>query len=176
MNIVDETISQVERLYENVTGKSIKDGEMRHEPVSAEIDPIALLNVRLDHLLQLIESPATQTQLAPINPPLSAWENETHYLLRLEVPGVEKEDIDISLRGNMIVVTGKRKPMSLDKEFQPRWIEFTGGVFQRVINVPVSNINSEINSNLKNGVLEITLPKHVAGSTTKSGSKKDKAQ
>ncbi|MCB0419978.1 MAG: Hsp20/alpha crystallin family protein [Bdellovibrionales bacterium] len=175
MNLLEDTIQKVERLYENVTGKDFNAKEATHEPISAEIDPYLLLDVRMNQLLSLLESPATQMMLRPSIPPMSAWENENLYLLRFDIPGVEKSDIDITVRGAYLIINARRKPLTQDSGMQPRLIEATSGQYHREVLLPKENLTSEISSNLVNGVLEISIPK-VSTTSKGTSSKKSKAQ
>lgn len=176
MNLIEDTIQKVEKLYENITGKDIQGAEASRQPISAEIDPIMLLDVRMNQLMGLMETPVVNHMLRPTIPPMSAWESESHFLIRLDLPGVEKTDIDITVRGNHLLVNARRKPMSIDAGFQPRLVESNSGIFHRAIVLPTENLTSEISSNLIDGVLEISIPKQAAQTSKSTASKKSKAQ
>ena len=174
MILVEDTIQRVEKLYEVITGKEIQNEHSQRPPISAEVDPMMLLNVRMQELLQLMNAPAIHSLLQPQIPQLSAWESESHFLIKLDVPGVAKEDIDISVKGNALIVNARRKPMSVDKGFYPRRIESPSGNFHRTIILPMENATAEISSHLENGVLAISIPRQTT-SNAKSV-KKAKAQ
>ncbi len=157
MNI-EETIGQVERLYQQATGQQLPNGQ-NHHPIQPNVDPIALLEARISDLLSLIQDPRVQKQLQAWAPPLSVWESEEKIFIRVDLPGVSKEDIDISLKNNMVCINGLRRNIPQDAGFMPRLVETQFGHFARNIILPAEIINTEISSSVKDGILEINLQK-----------------
>jgi HSP20 family molecular chaperone IbpA len=170
MNI-DETILAVEKLYHDVTGQQLPSGTMKHT-VQPNVDPIALLETRLHELHHLLQEPSVWRSLQPWAPPMSIWESDEKILVRLDLPAVGKEDVDISLRGNVLIVTGTRQAIPQMSGFMPRLTEPAFGHFHRAIHLPIENFSPEISSNIKDGVLEITIHKQ-AGAGTDRGTKKN---
>jgi|GEM_PF-2208000 len=158
MNI-EETITQVEKIFENVTGNKLSGTEVRHN-MNSQIDPLTLLEMRVAELTQVIQDPYLVQKLQPWTPPISVWENEDKIIVRLDIPAVSKEDIDIALRGNLLVISGNRKNLPQDAGFRPRLVEGTFGHFLRSIVLPFEAMTSDISSSLRDGVLEVTLMKH----------------
>ena len=79
-------------------------------------------------------------------------ENKKEYYLNMDLPGVEKKDVNVRLENNHVIVSGERKNDTADNEH-------AYGKFERIFKVP-SNVNiNKINANLKNGVLNIAFPK-----------------
>src|ERR1700704_4588422 len=91
MNI-DETILEVEKLYHHVTGQQMPATNNTKQTLHTNIDPIALLEMRLHELQQMIQDPAVWTHLQPWTPPMSVWESDEKIILRLDLPAVAKED------------------------------------------------------------------------------------
>lgn len=80
-------------------------------------------------------------------------------LLKVEVPGVKQEDINISIEENTLTVKGERKHESrVDEEGYSRF-ERSYGTFQRSVLLPPTVDADHVKATYKDGVLEIQLPK-----------------
>ena len=92
-------------------------------------------------------------------PPVDIQETEDAYRLVAELPGLTKDDINITLENNVLRLSGERKfEKDVKKESYQR-IERTYGVFARSFALP-SQVNSEkVQAAFENGVLTITVPK-----------------
>ncbi len=170
MNI-DATISAVEKIYTQVTGVTLPAGPLKHS-IQPNVDPIALLESRIIELNQLLQNPAVWKQLQPWTPPMAIWESHEKILIRLDLPAVSKEDLDISLRGNTLVVSGNRAALPMIAGYMPRLTESAFGQFYRAIQLPIENITPELTSTIKDGVLEISISKQGQERTKKNASGK----
>jgi HSP20 family protein len=147
MNQIEETINEVERLYQRVTGKSVPS-EIQTQPRVEGVDPALLLDEKLNQLLSLLNEPQVVQSLQPIVPPMNAWESQDNYMIRIEMPGVKKEDIDLTIRGQYLIVNGLRKNSEMSG-FVPKLIETKNGCFQKVVNLPQKCSTKEIHSEIK---------------------------
>lgn len=80
-------------------------------------------------------------------------------VVQLEVPGVEKDDLDISVRDHALHVRGERR---VNRDYIGDWyytMERAYGSFQRVIPLPVRVEAAKAQAELRNGVLTVTVPK-----------------
>lgn len=82
-----------------------------------------------------------------------------HFELRAELPGVKKEDIDISVDGSTVRLTGEMKKQTEEKEEDYYCCERSYGSFGRVFRLPVEIEEDKVEARLKEGVLEVKLPK-----------------
>lgn len=80
-------------------------------------------------------------------------------LLRLEVPGLEPEDLDVQVTAESVAITGERRTEVRTEEKGLTRSEFRYGKFQRVIPLPVRIQNNQVQAEYKNGILKLTLPK-----------------
>jgi len=76
-----------------------------------------------------------------------------------EVPGLEQDDVDISIENNTLVLRGERKRKTEFEEKDAYRLERTFGVFTRSFTLPKTVDSDRISASYKNGVLELTLPK-----------------
>lgn len=92
-------------------------------------------------------------------PVMDISETEDRITVRLDLPGVEKEDVTISITGDILCVKGEKKQ---EKEVQGEnfhRIERTYGSFYRSIELPNRVSADKVVARFKNGVLTIELPK-----------------
>ena len=82
--------------------------------------------------------------------------------LKLEVPGMEAEDLDIEVMANRVAISGERKSETKSEEKGITRSEFRYGKFQRVIPLPARIENTNVSAEYKDGILTLTLPKSEA--------------
>lgn len=92
-------------------------------------------------------------------PALDVAEGENEITVKAEVPGCNVEDIDISVHGNTLTISGEKKYEDEKKEKGYYHVERSYGSFRREINLPTDIENEKIEAACKNGVLTITMPK-----------------
>jgi HSP20 family protein len=92
-------------------------------------------------------------------PSLDLSESENEYKVLADLPGLSKEDIKISLRDNVLTISGERKYEKKDDSKNYSSAERTYGKFARSVSLPDKIKESEIKASYKNGVLTVSLPK-----------------
>jgi HSP20 family protein len=93
------------------------------------------------------------------HPSVDVYENENAYVLKAELPGVNKEDIKLDINNNTLTLKGEKKfEEKTEKENYVR-IERSYGSFTRTFMLPDKVDTENIKANYKDGVLEIVLPK-----------------
>jgi HSP20 family protein len=92
-------------------------------------------------------------------PTLDVYEEKDDLIVKAEIPGLNKEDIDISLEGNALTIKGEKKKEEEVKENDYYRCERSFGAFSRSIELPVDVKADKVNATFTNGVLEIRLPK-----------------
>jgi HSP20 family protein len=97
----------------------------------------------------------------------SAWrpavdikEEADRFVILADLPGVEPKDIEITAENGMLTVRGERKQEKEEEREGFRRIERVRGTFYRRFSLPDSADTDRIKARGKDGVLEITLPKH----------------
>jgi HSP20 family protein len=92
-------------------------------------------------------------------PPVDIQETEDAYKLHAELPGLTKDDINITLENNVLRLAGERKFEKEAKKDSYHRIERTYGAFTRAFTLP-HQVNPEgVQAAFENGVLTITVPK-----------------
>lgn len=80
-------------------------------------------------------------------------------VVKAELPGVKKEDIDISVTGGVLTIKGERKVEEEVKDEDYYCCKRFRGTFYRAIQLPTDVETEKIEANYADGILEITLPK-----------------
>ncbi|MGD1006823.1 MAG: Hsp20/alpha crystallin family protein [Ignavibacteriaceae bacterium] len=86
-------------------------------------------------------------------------EDKDNYVLRLDLPGVNKEDVKISYSGGQLNISGERKQEKETKEFKFHRVERVYGKYFRSFALPGDIKDDKIDAEFKNGQLLITIPK-----------------
>jgi HSP20 family protein len=92
-------------------------------------------------------------------PTLDIYEEKDDLIVKAEVPGLSKDEIDISLDGNTLTIKGEKKKEEEVKEDDYYRCERTFGAFFRSIELPSEVKADKVTASFKNGVIEIRLPK-----------------
>lgn len=92
-------------------------------------------------------------------PPVDIRETDDAYLVTAELPGVNKEDVDITVENNVLSLRGERKWQNEAKDESYHRIERTYGRFNRTFTLPRSVRPDDVQARYENGVLHLTIPK-----------------
>lgn len=95
-------------------------------------------------------------------PQLDVIDQDKEILIRAEMPGVEKKDIDVSLTNNTLNIKGSCSHESTTQKSNYVRCERSAGNFSRSLAIPEGVDTSKITAHLKDGILEIVLPKEEA--------------
>jgi HSP20 family protein len=105
----------------------------------------------------------TQEEQQQWAPRLEAYAKDGDLVLHADLPGVSLEDVDITLDGNVLTISGERKGTTQEEEGVSHYLnERPYGPFRRSVAVPEGVDADSIKARLENGVLEVLLP----GATT----------
>ena len=101
------------------------------------------------------------------SPAVDFAETDEAFVVRMEVPGVYKENLDINLTGDLLTISGKRESTQEAKAETYLWQEREVGTFQRTIRLPAPVIESKVEAHYQDGVLRVTLPKEAPAKASK---------
>lgn len=87
------------------------------------------------------------------------FEDDKRLVVRLEVPGMEKNDFDIEVRDDMLIVQGEKRFERESTEGRWRVLQCAYGSFRRVVPLPVPVLADKGRAQYRNGVLKVELPK-----------------
>ncbi len=82
-------------------------------------------------------------------------------VLRAQIPGVDAKDVDIQVAKQSVAISGEYRQEHKTEEKGYFKSEFRYGKFHRTVKLPVAVDNTQVTADYANGVLTLTLPKHV---------------
>lgn len=90
-------------------------------------------------------------------PPIDVYRDAQGWLIKIELAGVRSTDIDISIVGESLVISGKRRDFSIQHSQKIYSMEIAYSRFQRVVNIPSNMDNVKIMTDYQDGMLFIRL-------------------
>mgnify|MGYP001553438039 FL=1 len=100
-------------------------------------------------------------------PSVDISETEKHYLIKVELPEVEKDDVDVAIENGILTISGERHFESEEETETKHRIESMYGRFARSFTLPSDVDEANISARSKNGVLKVRLPKIEEGPESK---------
>jgi len=137
----------------------------RFVPFRSPLADVAVLQNRLNSIFSDFARPdGEQESLAMGNfiPPVDVYEDEHTLVLKLEVPGIKQEDLDVRVENQTLTVKGERKFEKNEKEENFHRIERRYGTFARTFTLPQTVDTNAPKASYEHGVLTISLPKKEA--------------
>jgi len=92
-------------------------------------------------------------------PAVDVYEDDDSFLIKVELPEVNREDVKVSLNDNMLSISGERRVENEEKRENYHRVERSYGQFYRSFTLPPNVSTEAINAQFKDGVLRLTLPK-----------------
>jgi HSP20 family protein len=92
-------------------------------------------------------------------PSLDVAETKNDLVVKVELPGMDPKDIDISLTDGYLTIKGERKQEKEEKEENYHFIERSYGTFTRSVRLPKEVKHDKRSASYKNGILKVVLPK-----------------
>jgi len=139
----------------------------RFVPFRSPLEGVAVLQNRLNSVFNDFASSNGELQNESLSagnfiPPVDIYEDANRLILRLEVPGIPQEDLQINVENQTLTVKGERKFMKDEKEENFHRIERRYGSFTRSFTVPATFETDSAQAKYENGVLSIALQKKEA--------------
>lgn len=107
-----------------------------------------------DELDSLFESP-----LQAWAPALDVHEDKDGYTIRAELPGMKREDIEVSIQDGALVISGERKEEKISEGTEVHRQERYYGKFSRALTLPTAVAGDKVKATYKDGILTVVLPK-----------------
>lgn len=92
-------------------------------------------------------------------PALDLTETEKDFVIRAEVPGVPRENLDVHLEGELLTLTGHREKVARETNENVLWEERETGKFVRTLRLPRPVEPAKVEAHYTDGVLTVRLPK-----------------
>jgi HSP20 family protein len=136
----------------------------RFVPFRTAMSDVAVLQNRLNSIFSDFARPEGEESLALGNfiPACDIYEDEHKLVLKLEVPGINQNDIEVRLENQTLTVKGERKFAAEEKEENVHRIERRFGSFVRSFTLPATVDTNSISAKYDAGILSISLAKKEA--------------
>ena len=113
---------------------------------------------------RLFEAPLSELTHAsrlwsPWTPAIDVFEDKDAVTVKAELPGMKKEDIEISLHDGCLSISGERKSESKHESAELYRAERFFGRFQRTVTLPTAVATDKVKATYKDGILTVALPK-----------------
>jgi HSP20 family protein len=92
-------------------------------------------------------------------PAIDVAEDDGQYVVTVELPGIEKDDVTIEAQDNVLTIRGEKKSEREERKEHTRWTERCYGSFSRSFTLPANAQADRVRASFKNGVLTIEIPK-----------------
>ena len=117
-----------------------------------------------DEIDRLFDTPMTELArtsnlLSGWTPALDVYEQKDNFVVKAELPGMKKEDIQVSLHDGSLSISGERKSETKHEDADVYRAERFFGRFQRAVTLPAPVAPDKVKAQYKDGVLTVTLPK-----------------
>lgn len=123
-------------------------------------DPISEVQA-IDSVLERLFQPYRPLQNNPVhdaNLRLAVFEKENKYFVRAAVPGIEPNDLDISIENGVLTIRGEFKQEQELNEAKVYRREYAYGTFSRSVRLPENADIEKVDAEFKNGFVTITIP------------------
>jgi HSP20 family protein len=159
---IDQTIGQVERLYRSITGREVPPiREQAYAVIPPEKVPEEHVQEQVDRLVEVLTEFSGHAPYDGWRPPVSTWESRNEILVSMDLPGVPRDQVQVSVSGGMLQVHGSRPPRTSQDggQLELRYSEPRFGKFQRVLPLPPGMALDQLQAQMRAGVLEIRIPR-----------------
>jgi len=122
-------------------------------------DPFRSVRRRDDVFEDLFRDVFGREEARALEPPVEVAESDGEVTVRMLVPGVEKDQIQVAIDEDVLTVRGEIRKEHEEKKKNYFRQEIRYGAFQRAVRLPAEVEAAKATADLKNGTLKITLPK-----------------
>ncbi len=146
-----------------LTNKNLVMSLIRYQPTEMTTwTPFERLATLRDEMNRIFDNswPSRDTGLfSGWSPPVDVFEDKDGFSVLCELPGMKKEEIDLSVHNGTLTIAGERKHEHAGKEGESFRSERYFGRFQRSVSLPTAVDSSKVKAIYRDGVLEVELPK-----------------
>ncbi len=113
------------------------------------------------------EWPTFASRMEGFMPAIDVFESDKGYELEVELPGMNRDEIEVSLNNRVLTIKGEKKNEHVEEKKGSKILERSYGAFERSFTVPEDADSENISAKYENGVLKLTIPKRPESKTKK---------
>ena len=123
------------------------------------LQQLVAMSNRLNRTYHDPDTPRTEDTFGAWAPPVDIFEKSDQLVIRAEIPGVQKEDMDVRIENRVLTLHGERKQETDVREENAYRMERVYGTFTRSFILPTTVDAAQVHATYKDGVLEVSVPK-----------------
>ena len=123
------------------------------------LQELVAMNNRLNRTVNDPYTPRTEDAFGTWAPPVDIFEKNDHLVIRAEIPGVQKEDMDVRIENGVLTLQGDRRQDTEVREENAHRLERVYGMFTRTFSLPTTVDAAKVTATYKDGILEVSVPK-----------------
>jgi len=132
---------------------------VRFNPIGNRLSFQNHFNQMFDNFFYTTAREADETQVPSWNPRVDIYDNKENIVVKAELPGVEKKDVVVDLKGRVLTLKGERSYDNEVKEDKYFRRESCFGRFERSFTLPGDVDSDAVKAEYKDGILKINIPK-----------------
>jgi HSP20 family protein len=113
----------------------------------------------LNRVFEGLFDETTGKDAGDFNPAIDLVDTKETLQVKVELPGVKKENVEISIKDDLLTISGEKREETEEKDENRYYVERSYGSFSRKLTLPALVKTDEIKATFTDGILEITLPK-----------------
>jgi len=114
---------------------------------------------QMDRLMEDFSKGFSREPAAGVFPLMNVTEDKNNYYVRAELPGLKAADLDISVTGDTLSISGERKIPAEEENAQYHRREREAGKFSRIVSLPAQMDTGKVEARCADGILIVLLPK-----------------
>ena len=168
MQTIEQAYKEICRLHEQLAQAPAPEiGPQSFLPFPPGVEPIAFAIeevAQLKHMFDAAQAVRQHVHEPAWMPRASVFASDSSVLFQVELPGVAKEDVSVTVASGELVVRGQRRRPESDASLKPVVVEQPFGLFERRFPAPPWCNPEKIQAKYSHGVLEISLSRQEEGS------------
>ena len=129
------------------------------------VQELVAMNNRLNGTLNEPYTARAEDAFGAWAPPVDIFEKHDHLVIRAEIPGLQKEDMDVRIENGVLTLRGERKQDAEIREDTAHRIERVHGMFTRSFTLPTTVDAAKATATYKDGILEVSMPRAETATT-----------
>lgn len=159
MQEVNQALTEVKELYQKVLGRPAPD--LRPDAFVAfppGVDPLQHVVHEVRQLKHVTEQIARAPRPVAWAPLADCYLAKDTFVVRLEVPGIDRKDLKVYVAGGECLVRGERQRPEWQAELRALTVERSWGPFERRFPLPEGSVPDRVSARCEDGVLEVRIP------------------
>ena len=159
MQPLQQTLEELRALHEKVFGLAAPPmGPQSFLPFPPGVDPVEYARSEAKHLVEELERAELAPKPSAWIPAADTFVGDDAFVVRIELPGVSREDVHVHVVGRECVVRGERKPPQGSEDMRPLALERPWGLFERRFLLPEGSSVDTTKARYVDGMLEVNIP------------------